>query len=81
MNFLGDTKGVLMQKNPSITRVLGDPKTSHWLKQSLKLALAREPLTAAEDAAMLSQLLDQRCNEHTYRAMSSLVIHQAKFKW
>ncbi len=69
-----------MQKNPSISRVLDDPKTSHWLKQSLQQALAREPLAAANDAARLSQLLDQRCNEQIYRAISTLAILQAKNK-
>lgn len=66
-----------MNENLLITKVLADPKTSHWLKQSLKLALAREPLAAATDAARLSQLLDQCCNEQTYRAISSLAICQA----
>jgi hypothetical protein len=77
---LGDTKGVLTQKNPSISRVLADPAASNWLKQSLQLALAREPLAAANDAARLSQLLDQRCNEQIYRAISTLAILQAKNK-
>jgi hypothetical protein len=67
-----------MQKNPSISRVLGDPKTSHWLKQSLKLALAREPLAAANDAALLNQLLNSRCDEQTCRAITSLAILQAR---
>ena len=78
--FLGDTKGVLMQKNPSISRVLDDPKTSHWLKQSLQLALAREPQAAANDAALLNQLLSSRCEEETCRAITLLAILQAKAK-
>ena len=67
-----------MQKNPSILRVLDDHKTSHWLKQSLKLALAREPLAAANDAALLNQLLNSRCDEQTCRAITSIAILQAR---
>ena len=78
MHFLGVTKEVLMQKNPSISRVLADPKTSHWLKKSLRQALAREPLAAANDAALLNQLLSSRCDEQTCRAITALVILQAK---
>ena len=80
MNFLGSTKGVLMQKNPSISRVLADPRTSNWLKQSLRQALAREPLAAADDAALLNQLLSSRCDDQTCRALASLAILRAKGK-
>jgi hypothetical protein len=69
-----------MQKNPSISRVLDVPKTSQWLKQSLRLAMAREPLAAADDAALLHQLLCQRSHEQTCRAIASLTILQAKAK-
>ena len=78
MHFLGIKKGVLMQKNPSISKVLADPRTSNWLKQSLRQALAREPLAAANDAALLNQLLSSRCDEQTCRAITSLAILQAK---
>ena len=67
-----------MQKDPSISMVLADPKTSNWLKQSLRQALAREPLAAADDAALLNQLLRSRCDEQTCRAIASLAILQAK---
>jgi hypothetical protein len=69
-----------MQKNLSISKVLADPKTSNWLKQSLRQALAREPFAAADDAAILNQLLSSRCNEQTCRAIASLAILQAKVK-
>jgi hypothetical protein len=69
-----------MQKNPTISKVLADPRTSNWLKQSLHQALAREPLAAANDAALLNQLLSARCDEQTCRALASLAILQAKAK-
>jgi len=69
-----------MKKNSSISRVLADPKASNWLKQSLQQALAREPLAAADDAALLNQLLSSRCDEQTCRAIASLAILRAKAK-
>lgn len=67
-----------MQKNPSISKVLADPTASNWLKQSLQQALAREPLAAANDAAVLNHLLSKRLDEQTYRAITSLAILQAR---
>jgi hypothetical protein len=69
-----------MQKNLSISKVLADPRTSNWLKQSLQQALAREPLAAADDAALLNKLLSARCDEQTCRAIASLAILRAKAK-
>ena len=43
-------------------------------------ALARQLLAAAEKVGVLSQLLNQRCNEQIYRAISSLATIQAKAK-
>lgn len=45
--------------DPSIDDVFADPAISFWLKGSLNSALARDPVDAARDAALLSRLLDQ----------------------
>ena len=42
---------------------LADPTTSHWLKQSLNEALARDSVDAANDAHVLFELLAHRSEE------------------
>lgn len=44
---------------PSIETVLASPETSFWLRQALETALARDPMDAATDAALLAALLGQ----------------------
>ena len=41
-------------------KILSDPSASDWLKQSLKTALSRDPVDAANDADVLSKVLDMR---------------------
>jgi len=48
---------------PSINEVMEDPSASFWLRQALRGALARDPVDAANDAEMLTRLLDARCCE------------------
>ena len=45
-----------------IARVLVDPSASHWLKNAISSSLDRDPVDAANDAAVLSQLLQQRAD-------------------
>jgi hypothetical protein len=45
-----------------IDDVLRDPAASFWLKDSLRSALARDPVDAANDAEVLAQLLERRCH-------------------
>ena len=52
-----------MAKHLKIAQVLADPAASFWLKDALSSALERDPVDAANDAEVLSQLLDQRCQE------------------
>lgn len=49
------------QELPGTEEVLRDPAASHWLKDALRPALARDPVDAANDAEMLSRLLDRQC--------------------
>ena len=46
---------------PSVEEVLADRACSHWLRQALLQALARDPVDAANDAELLAALLDRRC--------------------
>lgn len=46
---------------PSIEEVLEDPSASAWLRSSLSAALNRDPVDAANDAEVLVQLLQRRC--------------------
>jgi len=46
---------------PSIESVLADPCAHNWLKAALRSALALDPVDAANDAELLSLLLDARC--------------------
>ena len=45
-----------------IARVLVDLSASHWLKNAISSSLDRDPVDAANDAAVLSQLLQQRAD-------------------
>jgi hypothetical protein len=45
-----------------IAKVLSDRSTSFWLKSALSGALARDPVDAARDAEVLSELLAQRAD-------------------
>jgi len=45
-----------------IARVLVDSSASHWLKNAISSSLDRDPVDAANDAAVLSQLLQQRAD-------------------
>lgn len=48
---------------PRIDDVVADPSVSDWLKRTLKSALQRDILDAANDARLLSKLLDARLQE------------------
>lgn len=55
------TSGRQEHELPTIEEVLRDPSASFWLKAALRSALARDPVDAANDAEVLTRLLDQRC--------------------
>ena len=40
--------------------ILNDPSCSNWLRWALRSSLHRDPVDAANDAEILSQLLEQR---------------------
>ncbi len=45
---------------PTPAAILADPTASHWLKNALQTALARDPVDAANDADLLARLLESR---------------------
>jgi hypothetical protein len=45
---------------PTIEDVLRDPAASLWLKATLRTALERDPVDAANDAEVLLRILDAR---------------------
>ena len=55
--------GDVMTRRLEIEKVLEDPAASLWLKEALSSALDRDPVDAANDAEVLAQLLDRRCQE------------------
>ena len=46
---------------PEIEEILADPAASFWLQATLRSAVARDPVDAANDAEILARLLERRC--------------------
>lgn len=44
---------------PAVHEILADPAASFWLKESLRSALARDPVDALNDADVLVAVLDR----------------------
>ena len=59
-------------KVPSIDEVLVDPAASLWLKSALRSALSRDPVDAANDSQILTQLLGLRCDRLLGKAQRSV---------
>jgi hypothetical protein len=52
-----------MAERFEVEQVLSDPAASFWLKDTLRSALDRDPVDAANDAEALFRLLDERCHK------------------
>ena len=50
------------------------PAVSYWLRDALTLALSRDPVDAAEDAGLLSLILDRRVKAMTARNLNHLTV-------
>jgi hypothetical protein len=50
-------------EDPEIAQVLTDPAASQWLKNTLRTALSRDPVDAANDAEVLHLILERRCRD------------------
>lgn len=52
-----------MTTTDEIQKTLANKSTSAWLKQALESALERDPVDAANDAEVLTELLARRCDQ------------------
>lgn len=59
-SFAIDHKEMSIPALPSPAELIASPSTSFWLRDSLLAALGRDPVDAAADAEMLSQVLSAR---------------------
>jgi hypothetical protein len=50
----------MAERLPSVAEVLADPCASYWLKNALRGALERDCVDAANEAALLADLLTAR---------------------
>ncbi|CJM37240.1 Uncharacterised protein [Streptococcus pneumoniae] len=50
-----------MSIQEEIQAVITAPETSHWLRDALIAASLRDPVDAANDAEVLSDLMSRRC--------------------
>jgi hypothetical protein len=57
------TKHQMTNDLPSIAEVLFDPTASLWLTTTLRSALLRDPVDAANDCEFLARLLVRRSEE------------------
>ena len=66
-----------MSNDEEIGQMLADPGLSDWFKQALSSSLERDPVDAANDAELLSAVLDRRSRAIAADALTSLVIRDA----
>jgi hypothetical protein len=57
------TKHRMANDLPSVVEVLSDPTASFWLRATLRSALLRDPVDAANDCEFLTRLLARRCEQ------------------
>jgi hypothetical protein len=58
----------LEQINETIQRIIDDPASSHWLKNTLTSILRRDPMAAATDTEILANLMQARANSYVSSA-------------
>ena len=58
-----DTKSQIANDLPSVAEVLSDPAASLWLTTTLRSALLRDPVDAANECEFLARLLARRCKQ------------------
>lgn len=67
-----------MPNDEEIRQLLRDPGLSDWFKRSLLSSLDRDPINAANDAGLLSAVLDRRAQAIGAAALASLAIRDAR---
>ena len=67
-----------MPKDEEIRQMVDDPGLSVWFKRALISALDRDPVDAANDAGLLSIVLDRRAQAIAAAALAALAIRDAR---
>ena len=67
-----------MPSDEEIRQILNGPGVSKWMRLALSTALTRDPVDAANDAALLAMVLDRRAQEIATQAMADLAIKRAR---
>lgn len=67
-----------MPSDDEIREILRSPGLSDWLRVALGTALERDPVDAANDAAVLAMVLDKRASEIMATTLAGLVVAKAK---
>lgn len=67
-----------MPKDEEIRQMVADPGLSDWFKRALISALDRDPVDAANDAGLLSIVLDRRAQAIAAAALAALAIRDAR---
>ena len=67
-----------MPSDDEIRKILNGPGVSKWMRLALSTALTRDPVDAANDAALLAMVLDRRAQEIATQAMADLAIKRAR---
>lgn len=53
----------MQTQTPTIEQLLHSPAASNWLKRALEESLRRDPVDAANDAELLSAVLNKRADD------------------
>jgi len=61
-----------------IRQILNGPGVSKWMRLALSTALTRDPVDAANDAALLAMVLDKRAAEIAAQAMAKVALFKAQ---
>lgn len=67
-----------MPADDEIRMMLKDSSLSQWLRDAMAAALERDPNDAANDAGLLSLVLDRRAQEIAAQALTELTVAKAK---
>lgn len=60
-----------MTRAPRPNDLLNDPASSRWVTEALRSALQRDPIDAANDAALLAQALDAHAADVLVAALAN----------
>lgn len=66
-----------MPSDEELKTMVQDPAHSNWFRTALLSALNRDPVDAANDAGLLSIVLDKRASDLACAALTQAVIQQA----